>query len=161
MRQLFNEDKPAVVIMDNFKGQITEAMTELLERHRIYTCLILANATSYMTLNSTDRYSVAVLKDDIIISHLPRVLSQICSLFVARGETVTCVVNGARRYSVDLPQGGLEVPCILQFSSSHKEIAKLKLLLAMFTNGGAPYVLVYVATAKQDSHSDSCVAILY
>ena len=42
MRQLF---KPTVVIMDNFKGQITEAMTELLERHRIHTCLILANAT--------------------------------------------------------------------------------------------------------------------
>ena len=45
MRQLFNEDKPAVVIMDNFKGQITEAMTELLERHRIHTCLSPANAT--------------------------------------------------------------------------------------------------------------------
>ena len=45
MRQLFNKDKPAVVIMDNFKGQITEAMTELLERHRIHTCLIPANAT--------------------------------------------------------------------------------------------------------------------
>ena len=30
IRQLFDEDKP-VVIMDNFKGQITEAMTELLE----------------------------------------------------------------------------------------------------------------------------------
>ena len=44
-RQLFNEDKPAVVIMDNFKGQITEAITELLERHRIHTCLIPANAT--------------------------------------------------------------------------------------------------------------------
>ena len=46
MRQLFNEDKLAVIIMDNFKGQITEAMTELLERHRIHTCLILANATN-------------------------------------------------------------------------------------------------------------------
>ena len=45
IRQLFNEDKPAVIIMDNFKGQITEAMTELLERHRIHTCLIPANAT--------------------------------------------------------------------------------------------------------------------
>ena len=45
IRQLFNEDKPAVIIMDNFKGQITEAMIELLERHRIHTCLIPANAT--------------------------------------------------------------------------------------------------------------------
>ena len=59
------------------------------------------------TLNSTDRYTVAVLKDDVIIGHLPRVLSRICSLFIARGGTITCVVNGARRYLVDLPQGGL------------------------------------------------------
>ena len=57
-------------------------------------------------------------------------LSRICSLSIARGETITCVVNGPQRYLVDLPQGGLEVPCKLQFSSSRKEIAKLKLLLA-------------------------------
>ena len=31
------------------------------------------------TLNSTDRYAVTVLKDDIIIGHLPRVMSQIVS----------------------------------------------------------------------------------
>ena len=31
------------------------------------------------TLNSTDRYAVAVLKDDIIIGHFPRVMSQIVS----------------------------------------------------------------------------------
>ena len=42
--QLFNEDKSAVVIVDNFEGQITEAMMELLERYRIHTCLIPANA---------------------------------------------------------------------------------------------------------------------
>ena len=45
IRELFNEDKPAVVIMDNFKGHITEAMMELIEWHRIHTCLIPANVT--------------------------------------------------------------------------------------------------------------------
>ena len=30
-----DEDKAVVVIMDNFKGQITPAMIELLERHHI------------------------------------------------------------------------------------------------------------------------------
>ena len=73
---------------------------------------------------------MAVLKDDVIIGHLPRVLSRICSLFIVRGGAITCVVNGARRYLVDLSQGVLEFPCKLQFSSSHKKIAKLKLLLA-------------------------------
>ena len=31
------------------------------------------------TLNSTDRYAVAVLKDNITIAHLPKVLSRIIS----------------------------------------------------------------------------------
>ena len=40
-----DEDKAAVVIMDNFKGQVTPAMTELLERHHIHSCLIPPNTT--------------------------------------------------------------------------------------------------------------------
>ena len=82
------------------------------------------------SLNPSDRYAVAVVKDDVIIGHLPRVLSQLCSLFIARGGTISCIVNGARRYSEDLAQGGLEVPCKLNFLSTSKEIKKLKLLLA-------------------------------
>ena len=31
------------------------------------------------TLNPIDRYAIAVLKDDVIIGHLPRVMSQIVS----------------------------------------------------------------------------------
>ena len=31
------------------------------------------------TLNPTDRYAVAVLKDNVIIGHLPRVMSRIVS----------------------------------------------------------------------------------
>ena len=50
IRQLFNEDKPALVIMDNIKGQITEAMTELLESHRIHTYLIPPNTTNRLQL---------------------------------------------------------------------------------------------------------------
>ena len=53
-------------------------------------------------LNPNDRYAVAVMKNDVVISHLPTVLSQICSLFIARGGAITCVVSGARKFSVDL-----------------------------------------------------------
>ena len=52
---------------------------------------------------TTDRYAIAILKDDVIIGHLPRVMSRMCSLFIARGGVITCIVTGARRYSVDLP----------------------------------------------------------
>jgi len=68
------------------------------------------------------------VKDDVIIGHFPRVLSRLCSLFIARGGTITCIINGARRYSADLAQGELEVPCKLKFLSTSKEIEKLKLL---------------------------------
>ena len=35
-------------------------------------------------------------------------------------------VTGSRRYSRDLPQGGLEVPCTLKFQGSTKDIDKVK-----------------------------------
>ena len=76
--------------------------------------------------NGSDRYAVAVKKDGTIIGHLPRKISRACLLFSRRGNTITCRVTGHRRYSADLTQGGLEVPCILRFEGEEKEIAKLK-----------------------------------
>ena len=45
MREFLEEDKPAVVITDNFKGQITKRTTELMESHNIHTCLIPPSST--------------------------------------------------------------------------------------------------------------------
>ena len=78
--------------------------------------------------NVEDRYAVAVKKDEAIIGHLPRNLSRVCSLFIRRGGSIECTVTGARRYSADLPQGGLEIPCLLLFKASPKEVKKLKKL---------------------------------
>ena len=61
--------------------------------------------------NDVDRYAVAVLKDDTVVSHIPRKISRICSLFLAKGGAIVCTPTGGRRYSSDLPQGGLEIPC--------------------------------------------------
>ena len=39
-------------------------------------------------------------------------------------------INGMRRYSADLPQGGLEIPCVLTFlAKNFKEGNKSKQLL--------------------------------
>ena len=76
--------------------------------------------------NSRDRYAVAVKKDEVAIGHLPRKVSRICSLFLRRGGAIHCRVSGGRRYSSDLPQGGLEIPCQVIFSAKLKEIKKLK-----------------------------------
>ena len=59
--------------------------------------------------NVQDRCAVAVKKAGTVIGHLPQKLSRVCSLFLRQGGgTIDCTVTGGRRYSVDLPQGGLE-----------------------------------------------------
>ena len=42
--------------------------------------------------------------------------------------TIQCTVTGRRKYSADLAQGGLEVPCSLLFKATPEEIKKLKKL---------------------------------
>ena len=44
-RDLLGEEKSALIIMDNFKGQVTQKMTTLLENHHIHTCLLPPNTT--------------------------------------------------------------------------------------------------------------------
>ena len=77
-------------------------------------------------LNEHNRYALAVIKDDMIIGYLPRKVSRLCSLFLGRGGCIMCTITGRKHYSADLPQGGLEVPCVLLFRAPSKEIQKLK-----------------------------------
>ena len=78
--------------------------------------------------SSHDPLSVAVIKqiheEDTIIGHIPRRISALCNAFIRRGGTIQCTVDGSRRYSADLPQGGLEVPCKLLFQISTEELCK-------------------------------------
>ena len=45
VRDLLNDNKAAVVIMDNFKGQTTNNILSLLEANDIYVCLLPSNTT--------------------------------------------------------------------------------------------------------------------
>lgn len=81
------------------------------------------------TGNASDFYAVAVQKDGNIVGHLPRKISRVCTLFMRRGGDITCQVTGGRKYSSDLPQGGMEIPCILNFKGEPKEVKKLIKLL--------------------------------
>ena len=76
--------------------------------------------------NDKDPYAVAVLRGDMIVGHVPRRISAACSIFLRIGGTIQCVVTAARRFSADLPQGGLEVPCTLRFIGEAKDVRKLK-----------------------------------
>ena len=72
--------------------------------------------------NVHDTFAVAIKQDDTIVGHCPRKIFSICSIFIRREGSITFQVNGNRRYSQDLPQGGLEVPCILTFRTFDKTV---------------------------------------
>ena len=76
--------------------------------------------------NSHDLYAVAVKELDSIVGHVPRTISTLCQLFLSRGGSITCIVTGIRKYSDDLPQGDLEVPCQLTFRGDEPAVEKVK-----------------------------------
>ena len=83
--------------------------------------------------NLHDRYAVAVLKEETVVGHVPRKISIVCCLFLRRGGTIVSTITGTRHYSHDLAQGGMEVPCTLNFRCDSKKLQQLtsKLLKQM------------------------------
>ena len=75
--------------------------------------------------NPADTYAVATMRDAAVVGHIPRKISAICALFLRSG-TLRSIVSGSRRYSSDLPNGGLEVPCRLIFKGSPRDIVKIQ-----------------------------------
>ena len=75
-------------------------------------------------------YAIAILDNTCryikTVGHLLRKISAACSVFLRKGGHITYIVIAHRRYSADLPQGGLEVPCSLKFNGKQEEIGKLK-----------------------------------
>ena len=47
-RDWLNDNKAALVIMDNFKGQVTASVNSLLDRHNIHVCLLPPNTTDLL-----------------------------------------------------------------------------------------------------------------
>jgi len=81
--------------------------------------------------NSHDTYAVSFKKvidgSYVVVGHVPRTISPICSVFIQKGGKIEGTVNGGPQYSFDLPQGGQHVPCILKFSTPHSnELDKCK-----------------------------------
>lgn len=79
--------------------------------------------------NTFDCYAVMMRKDDSVIGHVPRRISAACYLFIRKGGSIFCTVANSRQYSLDLPQGGLEVPCLLKFMGKEQYIRKVRRLL--------------------------------
>ena len=86
--------------------------------------------------NVHDPYAVAIVDKGVVVGHVPRAISSVCYLFLGKRGTISCQVTGARHYSRDLPQGGLEIPCKLIFSGETRLIIKVqKLLQEALTSG--------------------------
>ena len=65
-------------------------------------------------------------KTQVIVGHVPRYISTLCSLFISRGGTLYATVLGGQQCSSDLVQGGMEVPCRLHFVGNGGELKKVK-----------------------------------
>ena len=75
--------------------------------------------------NTHDRYAVAILEAETCcaVGHLPREISKECFYFLKMGGAIKVEIIGPRRRS-DLPQGGLEVPCIMTLEHKDENIIK-------------------------------------
>ena len=61
--------------------------------------------------NIEDVYAVALLNGGIKVGHVPHEISTMCSMFPRKGGAMICTITGNRRYSADLVQGGMVIPC--------------------------------------------------
>ena len=83
--------------------------------------------------NVHDPYAVKVMKSGGVVGHLPKKISATCSLFLRKGGTILCQVTDERqKRPFDLVQGGLEIQCLLIFSSKKRDLLdKVQKLLAL------------------------------
>ena len=72
--------------------------------------------------NAHDPFAIAIKKvtptGNVTIGHTPRVISSVCSVFIRRGGTIVCVVNGARQYSSDFPWHSVTIQLTMTYSHS-------------------------------------------
>ena len=65
--------------------------------------------------NNHDQHAVAVVKDGLVIGHMPRLVAELSWFFLKRDGSITCRITGRRKFGV-----GLEVPCMFVYSGSAK-----------------------------------------
>ena len=76
-----------------------------------------------LTLNY-NRYAVAAKEI------CQKIYTGFAHCFYAERGSISYTVTVHRQYSADLPQGGVEIPCLLLFKAQPNKIQKVKSLLA-------------------------------
>lgn len=105
--------------------------------------------------NAEDRYAVAMVKDSHVVGHVPRAISTPCSIFMRKGGLITCEIIGRYRYSRDLPQGGMDVPCRLHFSGQKTDVHKIEKFIKKIKDSKATPEVAEKAVTNQaeDDHT--------
>lgn len=118
--------------------------------------------------NVHDLFAVAVKRSGDIVGHVPKRISSICSSFLRRGGSITCRVTATRRYSADLPQGGLEIPCQLIFRGKKSDLSKIEKLMMVAikidkpdtkSTGSQTTMLANQSTVKIIKSENPCIQI--
>ena len=86
--------------------------------------------------NAHNPYAMKVMKAGMragtMVGHLPKKTSSTCSLFIRKGGTIDCeVMDPNRKYSRDLPQSSLEIPCVLMLRGTKDLVDKAVKFLAI------------------------------
>ena len=69
-----------------------------------------------------DKYAIAIISNNQTVGHVPKFLSKLTFFFLKHGTTLTVKVTRERRYSFDLPQGGMEIPAEFSYKSEKKKL---------------------------------------
>ena len=75
-----------------------------------------------------------------------------------KGGLITCEIIGRYRYSRDLPQGGMDVPCRLHFSGQKNEVYKIENFIKKI-NDRKPTPKVTETVAINQAEGDHTVQI--
>ena len=70
-------------------------------------------------------FTVAVVRNRTIVVHMPKKRSALCSVFL-RSESIECQVMGNKKFSCDIPQGGLEIYTSIYFMENQSRSRKLE-----------------------------------
>jgi len=92
----------------------------VIQRYHMYKEIWSTTVTEILvcrceTDNYHDCFAVSILRGTVIVGHVLKKISAICSLFLWRPGTIKCEVTGGRQYSADLEQGGLEILYLVSF----------------------------------------------
>ena len=98
--------------------------------------------------NYRDPFAASVMKGSVIVGHLPRKIPAICYVFLGKHNSpISCKITVSRKYSQDLPQGGMEVPCTFTFQGQKGFVEKARKMPTK------PTIAVLIITASHQTFS--------